>query len=97
MAASVAAAGRTALHTSSPTTAISKQLAPQPGDVVIRKTRVGAFSTIDLDRQLRDRGITTMILAGIASSGVVLSTVREASDREYQICVLADACADPQP
>jgi len=35
-----------------------------------------------------------MVLTGIATSGVVLSTVREASDKDYQLTVLADACGD---
>ena len=59
--------------------------------------RVGAFSTTDLDAQLRGRGIDTLILAGISTSGVVLSTVRDASDRDYRVLVLADATADPDP
>jgi nicotinamidase-related amidase len=55
---------------------------------------VGAFSTTDLDQQLRARGITTLILAGISTSGVVLSTIRDGADRDYRIFVLADATAD---
>ena len=70
------------------------RLAPEPGDIVVRKTRVGAFSTTDLDEQLRKRGISTVVLAGISTSGVVLSTVRDAADRDYRIIVLADGCAD---
>jgi nicotinamidase-related amidase len=58
---------------------------------------VGAFTTTDLDRQLRDRAITTLVLAGISTSGVVLSTVREAMDRDYRIVVLEDATADSDP
>jgi nicotinamidase-related amidase len=85
------------MHSDSPATAIHDAVAPEPGDIIVRKTRVGAFSTTDLDRQLRDRGVTTVILAGISTSGVVLSTVRDAADRDYQVLVLADACADPQP
>ncbi len=57
--------------------------------------RVGAFATTDLDRMLRERGVTTPVLAGISTSGVVLSTVREAMDRDYRILVLRDCCADP--
>jgi nicotinamidase-related amidase len=64
---------------------------------VVRKVRVGAFSTTDLDAQLRERGVDTLILAGISTSGVVLSTVRDASDRDYRVLVLADATADPEP
>jgi nicotinamidase-related amidase len=44
-----------------------------------------------------DRGITTLILAGISTSGVVLSTVRDAADRDYRVLVLTDASADPEP
>jgi nicotinamidase-related amidase len=81
-------------HADSPATAVHGRLAPEPGDVVVRKTRVGAFSTTDLDEQLRTRGISTLVLAGISTSGVVLSTVRDAADRDYRIVVLADGCAD---
>jgi nicotinamidase-related amidase len=81
-------------HVDSPATAVHDRLAPEPGDVVVRKTRVGAFSTTDLDEQLRKRGISTVVLAGISTSGVVLSTVRDAADRDYRIIVLADGCAD---
>ena len=88
---------RQAYHADSPGTAIHKRVAPQPGDIVVRKTRVGAFSTTDLDQQLRDRGIDTLILAGISTSGVVLSTVRDAHDRDYQVFVLGDLTADPDP
>jgi nicotinamidase-related amidase len=97
MAAAVTPERREAMHADSPATAIADQLAPQPGDIVVRKTRVGAFSTTDLDQQLHQAGITTLVLAGVATSGVVLSTVREAADRDYQLLVLTDACADPDP
>jgi nicotinamidase-related amidase len=91
------AAGPQAFHADSPTTAIHDKVAPQDGDIIVRKTRVGAFSTTDLERQLRDRSIDTLVLAGISTSGVVLSTVRDASDRDYRLFVLSDATADPDP
>jgi nicotinamidase-related amidase len=84
-----------AFHNDSPTTAVYERVAPEPGDIIVRKVRVGAFSTTDLDAQLRERGVDTLILAGISTSGVVLSTVRDASDRDYRVVVLADATADP--
>jgi len=96
MAARLASAGH-ALHNDSPATAVHERVAPQAGDIVVRKTRVGAFSTTDLHEQLQQRGITTLILSGVSTSGVVLSTVRDASDRDYQLFVLADCCADPDP
>jgi nicotinamidase-related amidase len=86
-----------AFHTDSLTTAVHDRVAPETGDIVVRKVRVGAFSTTDLDAQLRERGVDTLILAGISTSGVVLSTVRDASDRDYRVLVLADATADPEP
>ncbi|MDB5184699.1 MAG: sle [Candidatus Saccharibacteria bacterium] len=82
------------MHHESPQTAIHAEVAPEPGDIVVRKTRVGPFTTTDLDRQLHDRQIDTLILAGVSTSGVVLSTVREAADRDYQVFVLEDGSAD---
>ena len=92
----VARTGRT-FHNESPATAVHDHVAPEPGDIIVRKTRVSAFSTTDLDEQLRKRDIDTLLLAGISTSGVVLSTVRDASDRDYRVVVLADASADPDP
>ena len=92
-----AAVGPPMLHHDAPESAVHGRVAPEPGDIVVRKTRVGAFSTTDLDQQLRERGITTIILAGIATSGVVLSTVRDAADRDYRVFVLSDGSADPDP
>jgi len=78
----------------SPTTAIHSAVAPLPGDIVVTKRRVGAFSGSDLEVVLRSQGITSLVLAGIATSGVVLSTLRAAADMDYQITVLSDCCAD---
>jgi nicotinamidase-related amidase len=86
-----------ALDDDAPATAIDHRVAPEPGDKVVRKTRVGAFARTDLDEWLRDRTIDTLILAGISTSGVVLSTVCDAADRDYRLVVLADACADRDP
>ena len=83
------------MHDEDPLTAIHDSLGPRPGDIVVRKTRVGAMSTTDLDRQLRDRGIDTLVLAGISTSGVVLSTLIEAADRDYRLYVLSDGTEDP--
>ncbi len=64
---------------------------------MVRKTRVGPFGTTDLDTQLRDRGLDTLLLAGISTSGVVLSAVRDGHDRDYRLIVISDLCADPEP
>jgi nicotinamidase-related amidase len=73
---------------------IHAQIAPQPGDIVVTKRRVGAFSTTDLESIIRANNITTLAMFGISTSGVVLSTVRWAADMDYQIVVVSDACAD---
>ncbi len=77
-----------------PATEIHPQVAPRPGDVVVSKRRTGAFSTTDLETILRAQERTTLILLGIATSGVVLSTVRWAADMDYDLIVVEDCCAD---
>jgi nicotinamidase-related amidase len=92
-----AEAARTTFHADAPATQVHDDVAPQDGDIVVRKTRVGPFLTTDLDEQLRARGVDTLLLAGISTSGVVLSTVRDAHDRDYRLIVISDLCADPEP
>ncbi|HSY77711.1 MAG TPA: isochorismatase family cysteine hydrolase [Bacteroidia bacterium] len=69
-------------------------LAPVKGDITVIKKRVSAFSGSDLEIVLRSMGIKHIILTGIATSGVVLSTLREAADKDYTSTVLSDCCAD---
>lgn len=69
-------------------------LAPAAGDLVVTKRRVSAFAGSDLEVVLRGLNIHRLVLAGIATSGVVLSTLREAADKDYELVVLSDACAD---
>lgn len=64
------------------------------GEPVVIKRRVSAFSGSDLEVLLRAWNIRHIVLAGVATGGVVLSTVREAADKDYRITVLADCCAD---
>ena len=73
---------------------IHPTLAPQPTDIVVTKRRVSAFSGSDLEVVLRAQGITHLTLCGIATSGVVLSTLREAADKDYALTVLSDCCID---
>jgi nicotinamidase-related amidase len=75
-------------------TQFAAELSPQSGDVVVAKRRVGAFSGSDLDTILRARGITHIVLSGISTSGVVLSTLRLAADMDYRITVLSDGVVD---
>eukprot|EP01137_Pigoraptor_chileana_P034392 Opistho-2@26868 len=75
-------------------TTIAAEITPKEGEAVVTKSRVGAFSTTNLRTILTANNITEIVLFGIATSGVVLTTVREAADMDYSITVLSDACAD---
>ena len=70
-------------------------VAPEAGDLVVTKKRVGAFATTDLETILKARDITSLVLLGISTSGVVESTMRWAFDADYEIVALADCCSDP--
>ena len=72
-------------------------VAPKPDDVVVTKHRVSAFAGTDMDMVLRANGIDTLILSGIATSGVVLSTIRHAADADYRLLVARDCCSDADP
>jgi nicotinamidase-related amidase len=65
--------------------------------VMVTKRRVSAFTGSDLEVLLRSGGIDSLVLAGIATSGVVLSTLRQAADLDYRLTVLADGCLDADP
>ncbi|MFB9446405.1 cysteine hydrolase [Dactylosporangium vinaceum] len=77
-----------------PGTQLHAGLDVREGDPVIVKRRVSAFSGSDLEVLLRAAGAGHLILAGLSTSGVVLSTVRQAADLDFALTVLADACAD---
>lgn len=91
------ALARSGLSETDPSTQIHPAVAPQPGDIVVTKRRVSAFSGSDLEVILRSLGIGSLTLAGVATSGVVLSTLRQAADMDYQLTVLRDGCADRDP
>ncbi|MGO8813776.1 MAG: cysteine hydrolase family protein [Terriglobia bacterium] len=69
----------------------------RPGDLVVYKQRVGAFSENHLHLILRSRGIQNLVFFGLSTSGITLSTLRRASDLDYRCVVLKDACFDGDP
>ena len=73
---------------------IHPEVAPRVGEVVVTKRRVGAFSTTELATVLRAKGIDTLVLLGIVTSGCVLTTVRWGADEDYSLIVLSDGCTD---
>ena len=83
-----------AMNESGPATQVHASVAPLPGEIIVTKRRVSAFSGSDLDVVLRSLGVDSLVLCGIATSGVVLSTLRQAADLDFAITVLHDGCAD---
>jgi nicotinamidase-related amidase len=75
-------------------TRIHPAVAPLADEIVVTKHRVSAFVGTDLDMMLRANGIETLILTGIVTSGVVLSTLRHAADADYRLLVVGDCCSD---
>lgn len=73
---------------------IHSGVAPEADDMVVTKHRVSAFAGTDLEMILRAKDIDTLILFGISTSGVVLSTIRHAADADYRLIVIKDCCAD---
>lgn len=73
---------------------IPSVIAPTDGEIVITKRRISAFAGTDLAMILRANDIDTLVLYGIATSGVVLSTLLEASDADLRLLVIKDCCAD---
>ncbi len=77
-----------------PLGAFPSTIAPRGNEVVITKHRISAFAGTDLAMILSANNIDTLVLFGIATSGVVLSTLVEAVDADYRLVILKDCCAD---
>lgn len=85
------------MTTSDNATQIHESVKPIENEPVVTKYRVSAFAGSTLEVILRSRQIDTLIVSGISTSGVVLSTLREAADKDYSLTVLSDACLDLDP
>lgn len=72
-------------------------LAPIAGEVVLDKPGKGAFCQTDLELILRNRGIDTLLVAGVTTEVCVNTTIREANDRGFRCLAIADACASYFP
>ncbi len=74
--------------------AIHPLTAPVEGDIIVTKRRVSAFTGTDLEIVLRSLGVGHLVLAGIITSGAVLSTMRQAADLDFELTVVRDLCLD---
>jgi nicotinamidase-related amidase len=85
------------LQNGTPDAGFHPAVALRSEDIELRTTRLGVFSAGDLDEQLTNYGVTTLIIVGCHTSGAVLTTIREAADRDYRIIVVAGCTADSDP
>jgi ureidoacrylate peracid hydrolase len=76
---------------------IVEELKPQPGDLVVIKTRYSGFAGTTLDSQLRTRGIRYLFFVGIATNVCVESTLRDAYFLDYWPILLADGAIQAGP
>jgi len=70
------------------------QLNRQPSDIVVTKRSWGAFATTDLEHQLKARGVTQVVVAGVATSVGVEATARQAYEQGFNVTLALDAMTD---
>jgi nicotinamidase-related amidase len=75
-------------------TEILPQIGPEAGDHLVSKSTWGAFTRTDLEDYLRSRGVTTVVLCGIATSIGVESTARQAHELGFNVVLATDAMTD---
>ena len=80
-----------------PLQVIHEAVRPAEGEVVAGKHRVNAMFGTDLEMSLRANNIETLVILGYATSGVVLSTTRYASDADFRLFIVEDCCSDQDP
>ena len=73
---------------------IVPELAPSPADLILDKNRPSSFYGTDLQEILEQRGVRQLVVCGVTTNCCVESTVRDASHRDYEVFVIADACAE---
>jgi nicotinamidase-related amidase len=76
---------------------IIAELAPEPGDLVVRKYRSSGFWGTNLDMLLRSNGIESVIVTGCTTEGCVESTARDALFNDYYVVLPEDCVASDDP
>jgi nicotinamidase-related amidase len=69
------------------------EIKPGENDLVVHKTSSGAFNSVDLEHILRNLGVTSLVVTGVATQVCVDLTARDAADRGFKVIVVDDACA----
>ena len=70
------------------------ELGQQPDDIVVTKRTWGAFASTDLEAQLRARGVTQIVVAGVATGTGVEATARQAYEAGFNVTLACDAMTD---
>jgi nicotinamidase-related amidase len=73
------------------------ELDRQPGDIVVTKRTWGAFASTDLESRLRSRGVTQVVVIGVATGTGVESTARQAYEAGFNVTLATDAMTDARP
>ena len=81
------------LHRGSYQHQIIEELSPRRDELVLNKNSSGAFNSTAIDQFLRNMGIETLVIGGLATNLCVETTARDAADRGYQVFLVEDACA----
>jgi ureidoacrylate peracid hydrolase len=84
-------------HYASKEAQILDEIAPVGDEIVLNKTTSSPFPSTHLDYLLRSMGIDNLLVCGVATSGCVELTVRDADDRGYHVAVIGDCCAGNSP
>ena len=76
---------------------ILPEVAPQGDEIVLSKLTSSVFNSTTLDNILRNIGIQNLIVVGLATDGCVESTVRSATEKDYSVILVEDACGTIAP
>jgi nicotinamidase-related amidase len=85
---------RSSLTSAEGWTDLLPQLDRQPSDIVVTKRSWGAFATTDLERLLKARGVTQVVVTGVVTSGGVEATARQAYEQGFNVTLALDAMTD---
>jgi nicotinamidase-related amidase len=77
-----------------PAFAIRREIEPRPGETVVNKTTLSAFSSSNIEMVLRQLGVTSLIFTGVSTNCCVETTARDAADRGFACVIVDEAAAD---
>lgn len=89
----IAPAGSAVFAIDGETVKFHKDMQPRPQDVVLQKSTVSVFASTDLDQQLKNAGIQTLIISGLMTHACVAGAARDAAPLGYNVIVASDASA----